>query len=213
MTEQESHGRDVESERARLSSLLLGLAHDTSRTRISVGELLGALQDRALAALVFVFAIPNVLPVPPGTSAFLGAPLIFLTAQLALGRSPWLPGFITQRTMAHADFASWMTRIAPWLARAEKLLRPRLAVLTLPPMEFVLGLVSLFLALVVMLPIPLGNTLPSLAVGLIALGILERDGLWVIGGLVTGAVALFVVSGMLFATLEVALYFVTHLFA
>lgn len=54
--------------------------------RISVADLLAAMQDRALAALMFIFAVPNVVPVPPGTSAILGAPFIFLAAQLTLGR-------------------------------------------------------------------------------------------------------------------------------
>jgi hypothetical protein len=35
---------------------------------------------------------------PPGTSAFLGAPLLFLAVQLALGRRPWLPRVIAERS-------------------------------------------------------------------------------------------------------------------
>lgn len=71
-----------------LSLMLHDLAQDESREHIAVGDLLASLGDRALAALLFVFAVPNVLPVPPGTSAILGAPLIFLAAQLALGLRP-----------------------------------------------------------------------------------------------------------------------------
>jgi len=111
------------------------LAQDESRERIAVGDLLAALGDRALAALLFVFAVPNVLPVPPGTSAVLGAPLVFLAAQLAFGRRPWLPAVIARRTMTRADFAALVRRIGPWLARAERLLRPRWERLALPPME------------------------------------------------------------------------------
>ena len=46
-----------------LSFMLHALAHDDSRERISIGDLLAALGDRALAAMLFVFAVPNVLPV------------------------------------------------------------------------------------------------------------------------------------------------------
>lgn len=118
-----------------LSAMLHVLAQDESRERIAVGDLLAALGDRALAALLFVFAVPNVLPVPPGTSAVLGAPLVFLAAQLAFGRRPWLPAVIARRTMTRADFAALVRRIGPWLARAERLLRPRWERLALPPME------------------------------------------------------------------------------
>ena len=194
---------------ATLSAMLQTLALDDSRERIAVGDLLTALGDRALAALLFVFAVPNVLPVPPGTSTLLGAPLVFLAAQLAFGRRPWLPGVIARRTMTRSDFAALVTRIGPWLARAEKLLRPRAIALALPPMEYLVGLVCLLLALVLVLPVPLGNMLPALAISLLALGILARDGLWIAAGLVTAAVSAVVVSGVVFAMVKAAIYFVT----
>lgn len=68
-----------------LSVILLKLSTDLLRERISVGDLLRAMGDRAIGALMFIFAFPNVLPTPPGTSTILGAPLIFLAAQLMLG--------------------------------------------------------------------------------------------------------------------------------
>ena len=109
-----------------LSAVLLALAQQTDRERITIGDLLAALGDRALGALLFIFAVPNVLPMPPGTSTLLGAPLIFLAAQLMLGRGPWLPAVVARRSLAHADFAVLVRRVVPWLQRAERLLRPRL---------------------------------------------------------------------------------------
>lgn len=193
--------------KATLSVMLQALAHDDSRVRISVGDLLAAMGDRALAALLFVFAVPNVLPVPPGTSAILGAPLVFLAAQLAFGRRPWLPAVIARRTMTRSDFAGLVRRIGPWLARAERLLRPRVVLLALPPMEYLVGLVCLLLAIVLVLPVPLGNMLPALAISLLALGVLERDGLWILAGLAAAAVSAVVVSGVVFAMVKAGVYF------
>lgn len=193
-----------------LSFMLQALAHDDSRERISIGDLLEALGDRALAALLFVFAVPNVLPVPPGTSAILGAPLVFLAAQLAFGRRPWLPGVIATRTMTRADFAALVRRISPWLARAERLLRPRLTGLALPPMEYLVGLVCLLLAIVLVLPVPLGNMLLALAISLLALGIMERDGAWILAGLAAAVVSAVVVSGVVFAIIKATVFFVTE---
>lgn len=196
--------------KAALSSTLQALALDDSRERIAVGDLLAALGDRALAALLFVFAVPNVLPVPPGTSAVLGAPLVFLAAQLAFGLRPWLPAVITRRTMTRADFAALVRRIGPWLERAERLLRPRAMRLALPPMEYLVGLVCLLLAIVLVLPVPLGNMLPALGISLLALGILERDGLWILAGFAAAAVSAVVVSGVVYAMVKAALYFATE---
>lgn len=195
--------------KATLLSMLHALAQDESRDRIAVGDLLESLGDRALAALLFVFAVPNVLPVPPGTSTILGAPLVFLAAQLAFGLRPWLPSVIASRTMSRTDFATLVRRIGPWLARAERLLRPRATRLVSRPMEHLVGLVCLLLAVVLVLPVPLGNMLPALAISLFALGIMERDGLLILAGFAASAVTAVVVSGVVFAMVKTAVYFFT----
>jgi hypothetical protein len=198
---------DPRTHKNTLSAMLLALAEDQQRERVSVADLLASLGDRALAALLFVFAFPNVLPVPPGTSSLLGAPLVFLAAQMALDMKPWLPGVIAQRSMAQADYAALVRRIVPWLARAERLLRPRATALSSGAMESVVGVVCLLLSLVLVMPIPLGNMLPALAICLLALGILERDGLWVLLGLAAAAAAAALVSGVVYAMVKAALYF------
>jgi hypothetical protein len=195
-----------------LSVLLFRLANDTSRERISVGDLLAALGDRAIGALMFFFAAPNILPVPPGVSTLLGAPLLFLSAQLMLGMRPWLPGIVTRRSLSRDDLATLVRRIVPWLAKAEKLLRPRVSVLVRPPVEYFVGLVCLVLAAVLMLPIPLGNTLPALAISLLALGVLERDGAWIAIGLFASVVAGAVVWGVLWAMVKAVVLILGNFF-
>jgi hypothetical protein len=192
-----------------LSDLLLALGQDPARERIAVGDLLAALGERAFGALIFIFAFPNVLPTPPGTSTLLGAPLVFLAAQLFLGWQPWLPGLVAQRSMSRADYVRLVGRIRPWLVRAERLLQPRWRGLTRSPMDHAIGFVCLVLALLLVLPIPLGNVLPALAISLLGLGLLERDGLWVLAGFVTAAAAAALVSGVVFALVKAAIYFFT----
>jgi hypothetical protein len=189
-----------------LSSILRLLAGDAGRERISVRVLVDALGDRALAALMFVFALPNVFPTPPGTSSALGAPLVFLTAQLALGRKLWLPDFICRRSLSLQDFQRLIRRGAPWLERAESLLRPRASRLVEPPTEYVVGLVCFILSVILTLPIPLGNIPPALAICLMALGVLEEDGYWVAAGFLAAAIAVAIVSGVLFAMFKTALF-------
>src|SRR5439155_1944800 len=182
-----------------LSDVLLTLAGDRSKDRIFVSDILRAMEDRAVVALILLFALPNVLPVPPGTSDILGAPLLFVTAQLALGKKPWLPRAIARRSVATADFAALMNRAAPWLARAERLLRPRLQALTRPASEQLIGALCVVLALILFLPIPFGNMLPALAISVLALGVLQRDGVWVLAGVATAFVSIAVVWGVMLA--------------
>ena len=186
----------------RLSEVLIGIVRSATGSRISVGDLLVALQDRALGALILVFAATNVLPTPPGTSTVLGIPLLFLTAQLAVGRAaPWLPRWIAERSLDRRDFAAVIERLGPWLARAERLFRPRLGILTSGPAKHLLGVVCLLLSGVLVLPIPLGNMLPALAISVFALALLERDGVAVFLGFAVAAGAFAVVSGIVFAFL------------
>jgi len=78
------------------------------------------------------------------------------------------------------------------------------------PWSYLVGLVCLVLAVVLVLPVPLGNMLPALAISLLALGVLERDGVWILAGLATTAVSAVVVSGVVFAMVKAAVYFVTE---
>nr|AAG09262.1 ExoD [EDTA-degrading bacterium BNC1] len=165
------------------------MAEDTARERISVNDLVVAMGDRAFGALMLVFALPNVLPTPPGTSGLLGLPLVYLAAQLMLGQRPWLPKFIGSRSIRREDFAAFIERAAPWLRRAERLLRPRLVFLVSPAAERLVGAVCLVLAIVLFLPVPLGNMLPALSISVFSFGILGRDGLWVICGVLLAVIS------------------------
>jgi len=189
-----------------LSEVLWHVAHDPTRDRVTVGDLLQVLGDRAIGALIFIFAFPNALPAPPGVSAVLGTPLLFLTMQLTLGLRPWLPAVVARRSLARADFAMLVRRVAPWLARAERLLRPRFSRLALPPFEYAIGLVTVVMAIVLVLPIPLGNMLPALALCVMALGILARDGVWIAAGVGLAGFAIAVIWGVLLALLQAALF-------
>lgn len=194
--------------RKKLSLVLAELAEDPARARISVGDLAQIMQARAFGALLLVFALPNVLPAPPGTSGILGLPLLYLAAQMMLGTPPWLPPFISRRSMLREDFAALIERVTPMLERAERLLVPRLPALSTPLAERLVGGLCLVLAFVLVLPIPLGNMLPAFAICLLALGILERDGVWILAGTVTGLLALLIVYGVVYALIRAAVFVV-----
>jgi hypothetical protein len=198
--------------RKRLSQILDEIAADESRTRVSVADLLHVMSGRAIGALLLLFALPNILPAPPGTSAILGMPLVYLSAQMMLGRLPWLPAFIANRSMAREDFAATISRATPLIARAEKLLKPRLSLVVRHGAERVIGAVCLILAIVLLLPIPLGNMLPAFAIGLLALGVLERDGIWVLVGLTVAGISLFIVAGVVYALLKATVFVVMNAF-
>lgn len=165
---------------------------------VTINEIMRRLEHQALAVLIFLFALPNMLPTPPGTSAITGLPLIFLTFQMVMSRPPWLPGVLARREISAATLHSVLDRAEPWMARVERAIHPRLAVLTGDLAQRLVGLMGMGLSMIIMLPIPFGNTGPALSLCLIALGLSGRDGVWVILGLVgalTSVILLVVVYG------------------
>jgi hypothetical protein len=196
----------------RLSAILTAIAKGQDRERISIADLLHALEHRAIGALMFIFAVPNAIPVPPGVSAILGAPLIFLSFQLMIGRRPWLPKLITDRSLSRVDFEKVVDLTAPWLAKAERLMRPRFQFLAKPPAEYLVGAICLLLSIILFLPIPLGNMLPAFTICVLALGVLERDGLWIGIGIACAVAAVVIVWGVMLALLWSALFVLGSVF-
>ncbi len=157
--------------------------------KISLSYIVGQLDDQARGILIILFAIPNCVPGIPGTSAITGLPLLILTAQMALSRPAWLPGFLSRRTVDRVWLETVLAKAAPSIRRVERLIRPRLSILTLGPAEQLIGILCAILALTVMLPIPLGNTLPAVALIFFSLGMIGRDGIWVLAGLFVSGMA------------------------
>jgi hypothetical protein len=189
------------------------MAADQSRERISIGDLFDTMGDRAISALMLIFALPNAFPTPPGTSAVLGAPLVFLAAQLTFGLKPWLPRVIADRSMRREDFENIVGRIHRWLAWAERMLKPRLAIFAEPPAEYLAGAACLLLSIVLLLPVPLGNILPAITISVFAFGILGRHGLFALIGFVMTAVSLVIAGGVIYGLVKAAIYLVVQWFA
>jgi hypothetical protein len=177
--------------------------------RVSIGDLRDALGDRAFGILLVAFALPNLLLISvPGVSSLLGIPLILLSWQLARGRqTPWFPRWIAQRSFAHEDFARVVDNGVPYLERVERLLRPRLAAVLSRNGDRLLGAFCLLLSVVIALPIPFGNWPPALAVCIIGLTLVERDGVAALLGIVAGIVSLVVAGGSVVALFSAFLYF------
>jgi hypothetical protein len=168
---------------------------ELDEARISVEEIADAFGSRAFGALLFAFSVPNLLPLPPGSSTVLGLPLVFLAPQVAIGmRHPWIPKFLARRTVDRVQLRKAFNKILPRLAKIEKLLKPRLGIMFGEIGDRLIGLVCLLLALVLILPIPLGNLLPAASVAALSLGLATRDGLLALIGYALATVSVAVLA-------------------
>jgi hypothetical protein len=180
---------------------------------ITVGGIVDHFADRGIAAILGLLALPIALPVPmPGISAIFGLPMLIIASQLILQRKRlWLPDSLRRRAIDLGRFRKGSVVAVKWLAKLERLLKPRLVILCHPIMQILYGVICAWLALILFLPIPFGNVLPSLSVFVLALAILERDGVAAIMGLILATVSIVVTAGATIAGLYGAWHFAQRL--
>jgi hypothetical protein len=191
---------DHRPDHRRASHLLLAMALQ-SESRLSFDELLHSLGDRGFGVVLLILALINCMPMPPGGSSVFGATMMVVAAQFIVGRHRlWIPGFVRRRSVSREMFRVVVERVAPYLQRIERLCRPRHEWLTSGVSERVIGLAVLILAFVISLPIPIvGNIPPSLSVAILAIALIERDGLAVLVGMACGTLAFLINLGVVTA--------------
>ncbi|WP_270938117.1 exopolysaccharide biosynthesis protein [Falsiroseomonas oryzae] len=165
-------------------------AQDLPRPAARDGAIaLGTLADRfgmaGAGALLLLLAVPAFLPVPLPTGIPAGIAMAAIGVQIALGHArPWLPGWARRLSLRRRQVADGLARLFRILRRCGLRLRRRLpaAVGTHGSPRPLTGVVLVACGAVIVLPIPFGNQLPSLAVAAIGLGLLRGDGLFVLAG-------------------------------
>jgi hypothetical protein len=156
---------------------------------LRIHNILEEFHERGFGFILLIIALPMALPlpVPPGVNIALASPLLLLTAQQALGRHTiWLPQTILNKTVSASKLDTVLSSFIPWMKRLEAISKPRLAPITRGGFSNLIGIMGFIMALSVCIPLPLTNTVPSLGIALMALGVIMRDGLAVIAGMVIG---------------------------
>jgi hypothetical protein len=180
----------------RTSEILADFAQQ-AESDVTIGDLLDALKQRGFGILIVLFALPGaVLPI----AWILGTPIMFFAVQLIFAlREPWLPGFLRRQTLSQDTFNKVIEYAVKYLGYIEVGLKPRWTWIAHPIMERVIGAYIAFSTLVLLVPIvPFGNFLPAFGIGVMAAGLLERDGLAIAVGAVMamiGAIYIFAFLG------------------
>ena len=146
--------------------------------RVSVGDLLDRLDARAYGMLLLVLALPMCVPNVPGISTIFGVLMLFPSIGMVVGAQRlWAPAKLRNKDI-DGDILRRTLRLAiPPLKRVEYLIRPRFSSLTRSPATIAVGLQTLLMALILILPIPFANWPPGMTVAMTALALLQRDGL------------------------------------
>jgi hypothetical protein len=162
-------------------------------TLAQVRDLVGSEGLMLLAAfLTIVFLVPVSVP---GMSTVFGAGILLIGVSRLLRLELWLPKKIERRLVATERLRSALRRGLVWFRRMERISRPHRiawaasdgAVRVVNDCAIILG------AVLLMAPfglIPFSNTLPAIALLLLAIGSLQRDGLFILLGHVSNVLTI-----------------------
>lgn len=179
------------------ATLIDGFAAGDPDEVLRLGDLLKDFGP-AFGLLLFIGVLPAFIPIP-GVGGAVGGPMVVLVGvQLLLGlRKVWLPAFLARRGPHRSAMVRFRQRMAPWLRRLEKLVRPRMGGLVdnRVALSFT-GLLLILLGILLALPIPFTNYVFGFLLLLFALALLERDGALLLVAWIAGGIAV-VVFGFL----------------
>lgn len=177
----------------KLSAELALILREFEVETVTLREVLGLLHGRGYVLLVLLLALPFCTPVPlPGLSTPFGLIITIIGARLAMGAKPWLPARLLDTRLPPNIFARVFALTRKIILAFERLLRPRMLWATSLRLQqlHAVPIVICALMLLLPLPIPLSNVIPAWGIMLIAGGLLERDGAFIVAGYVAALITI-----------------------
>lgn len=167
-----------------------------------LGDVLDQLDERAFGLLLLLLALPCCLPFVYLLPQIVALPMLALAGQLAAGRHhPWLPKTLHDRSFPISAFQSVLDRSAKYIGWIERFAHPRIPALTQGLGVRIVGALLIVPTASILIPLPSTNTIPGIGVAVASVGLIERDGVLVLMGLVIGFIWVFL---LLFLGLEAA---------
>ncbi len=185
------------------------VVNNSSADRIPVRDLVRAMDSVGFGLVMLIFSFGIIIPTPPPFPSIISIPLVVFALQMVAGyKAPKLPEKFSKLTVKRSVLAALVNKSSPYIRKVERILKPRLLFMTSSVAERIIGVFVLLFSSFVLLPIPLSNFIPGLGVLIISFGLLSKDGLIIILGIVVG------LFGMVLslATLVLGVEFITSFF-
>jgi len=180
---------------APISRIVTEVADQFPGARITLGEMAEAFGDRAFGLLILLLCLPSLLP---GMASVFGIPMLILGVQMGMGRrTPKLPRFIARQSIKREDLLRLAGGNSSWIKRIEQYVKPRPGFFTSPLGEKIVGWLTVYCAIMLILPGPGTNGPPAFGNIIMALGVVESD------NRVIGIGAAMTLLGCIFATVVI----------
>ena len=182
---------------------LLFLGQKIKKAPLSLREILGVLTGKGRCLLLVLLSIPFCQPLQiPGLSLPFGLLVAFIGLRMCFGKHVWLPKTLLDKTISQKVFEKLSKTVFKFEKKIRSWIHPRC--LWICHSSFceklnglVIGLLGVLLALP--LPIPLSNLLAAWSILLIAIGMLEDDGAFIVAGYIVTIITLVFFFYMLFS--------------
>ena len=166
-------GENAPHDAAPISRIVAEVAATFPGERITLGEMAEAFGDRAFGLLILLLLLPSLLP---GMASVFGLPMLLLGAQMGLGRRvPKLPGFMARQSIRRTDLLRLAGASSKGMRRIERYVRPRPGPFTTPFGDRLFGWLTVYVAIMLILPGPGTNGPPAFGNIVMALGLVEHD--------------------------------------
>lgn len=167
---------------------------------LSVNEVLEVFGTRSLGPILIVLGLIATVPpigAIPLVPTLTGLLTFLFAAQFALGRNRfWVPRGVGERAIPEAKLKAGEKRAGKVAERVDRLVNRRITALTDGAMPRLWAVGACVLAL--MMPplelVPFGVAVPGLALVCLGIGLLSRDGVFLIAGLAIGAATLALIA-------------------
>lgn len=203
----------MSTEHTTLSARITSFVEGLDGRDCTLGELSEAFGEKGFGMLLLLLAFPAALPIPaPGYATPFGILMIVLGSQMLRGyTTPQLPEKMNKRVLKYSLLDFSLKNGASLFRLVEFFVKPRLEN-QVTKLYRVMGLIIIFMAAFMTLPIPLTNTAPSFVIFVMAASLLEKDGLSLIAGIILTPAALIIAGGAIYFALTYGVDAVTETF-
>lgn len=151
----------------------------------ALGEIVDRLDERAFGLLFVLLCLPCIPPFIYVLPQIVSLPMLALAGQMAAGRqSPWFPEKFRARRFQLAEFTKVLNLCEKYVRWFERIARPRFPAITGRTGARIIGGLTVIPALSILTPLIGTNTVPSIGIAITSLGLIQRDGLLAVLGLV-----------------------------
>jgi len=170
---------------ARLSEILQSALSVNRGGHITVGELMSRIAERSYGMLLVLLALPTLIPVlPPGSAATIGLIYTIIGFQMLIGKKyPWLPERARNYRLSEKIVFKLRERGVSLFRVLERFTNSRWLLFGTDVMLRLVALPVILMGIILFTPLPFMNTVPALSVLLLGIGLLNKDGIFLLAGL------------------------------